>query len=328
MTTFIITGDWHIRIKPDIPESWQESRYRKLFRTIIKHCKEKQAKLILSGDIFDKNKPALLELQLFVELVTRLEENRIETYLIAGNHEVIGQGRTTFDYLQPLFGRLDYVTYCFSDLLVEGSHWIYLEGHPSITDPNYEKPVLNPSKTNILVSHFRPTVNKFIQEEVDVAALIAGFDYVFASDIHMPYEDGNLIYTNHPLNSSFEAVPNCGFIELTLGESVEWKRVPLALPNLIQISTTAEEYTETLDDYHYYRIEVSGSPEELRQIITEQSNVKLQKVPDVVEAYVEQEVQEEKVELALEDGLMEYLQGMQLDEQTISKMMKIFLEVA
>ena len=331
MTNLIITADWHIRIKPDIPEAWQVNRYRNLFQVVINHCKQRNAQLILAGDIFDRNRPSLLEMQLFTELVTDLNAEGITTWLISGNHETIGRGESTFDYFVPLFQTLPCITYntsneIFHPFTDEGCD-LYLVGHPALSRPDYARSELRGKVTNILVSHFRCTVNQFIQEELNVEKFTEWFDHVFAGDIHMPYQDDKLVYTNHPINSSFETTPNCGLLHVTLNNGeVTWKRVLVSLPNLIQISTTAAEFADTLDDYHYYRIEVTGTPEELREISTESGNTKLLKVPDVVETYVESEDAEEVRDTDLETALLDYLRQMDLEDDTIVKMMTIFKE--
>jgi len=329
-TKLVITGDWHIRIKPDIPEAWQINRYHLLFDEVIRICLEHGARLVLSGDILDRNRPSLVELQLVTRFLNRCDVNNLTTYLISGNHESLGLGTSTYDYLSPFLSKLEYVHYNPSNEIfvpLENDVDLYLVGHPAL--PSYEAGDLRTDKTNILVSHFRCTVNQFIQEELDVAKFIEPFDTCYASDIHMPLDlyDGKLKYTNHPLNSCFEAKAECGLLLVEAnGAGLKDTRIKLSLPNLVQVTTTAADYEDTLDDVDYYRIEVKGSPDELRSITTASANTKLLKVPDVVSEYVAETETEEINNVGLEDSLLGYLTEMQVPEETITKMMKIYQE--
>lgn len=330
-TKLIITGDWHIRIKPDIPEEWQVKRYHQLFDEVIGLCLKHKAILILSGDILDRNRPTLQELQMVTRFLHLADAHQIPTYLISGNHESLGLGASTYDYLSAFLAKLKNVHYNSSQQIfvpLANDVDLYMIGHPALAD--YQESDLRKEKTNILVSHFRPTVNQFIQEELDVAEFIAPFDYAYASDIHMPLDlfDGKLKYTNHPLNSSFEAKPDCGLLLVEAnGAGLKDTRIPLSLPNLIQINTTAADYEDTLEGTtDYYRIEVKGSPEELRAITSTSANTKLLKIPEVVSEYVAEAETEEIRTAGLEESLQEYLTDMKLDETTIAKMMAIYRE--
>jgi exonuclease SbcD len=59
--------------------------------------------LILTGDIFEYRRPQAAELSLFAEKIQRLEEHDIYTHIVAGNHDIIiDQRTTTVEILQKL----------------------------------------------------------------------------------------------------------------------------------------------------------------------------------------------------------------------------------
>lgn len=335
----IITGDWHIRVKPGIPEKWQMDRYRDLINRVIDLCHANEACLFLTGDIADKNRPSLLEMQLLIELFTRVADEGIDCWLISGNHEAIGQGESTFDYLTPLFqtinqqdgGQIHYSTdNLMLQLFAYDKLWVTFAGHPALSRAlDYHSPHFGDGFTNILVSHFRPTINQFIQEEVEVERLIAPYHYTFASDIHLPLTlyDGRLIYTNHPLNSSFEMEPDCGclLLECTV-DKLCWQRLPLHLPNLVQLTSTARDFQEPGGSYDYYRVEILGTPEELRRIGCTSENVKLLKVPEVLDSYADQEEAGEIRDTTLEEGLLNYMGEMGMTDRKIEEMMGVYRE--
>lgn len=59
--------------------------------------------LIITGDIFEFRRPKASELGIFAEKIQRLEEHGIQTHIVAGNHDIIADERTTtIDVLQKL----------------------------------------------------------------------------------------------------------------------------------------------------------------------------------------------------------------------------------
>jgi DNA repair exonuclease SbcCD nuclease subunit len=58
---------------------------------------------VITGDIFEYRRPQASELSIFAEKIQRLEENNISTYIVAGNHDlIIDQRTTTVDLFQKL----------------------------------------------------------------------------------------------------------------------------------------------------------------------------------------------------------------------------------
>lgn len=332
----IQVGDIHLRVRPEIPEEWQLQRYRLLFAEIIDLCKKHDAVLFLSGDILDRNRPSLVELQLLIECLICVVDAGIDIWLISGNHEAIGQGMCTYDYLTDVFdninlrgrGRISYSNLSTAVFAEERVQFYFL-GHPALQSGITFEEGKKVHSAHILITHARPTVNQFIREEVDIEKLIEPFDICFASDIHEPLElhDGKLVYTNSPLNSTFEAKPDCGCLLIRANDGkVSWERIPLNLPNLVQITTTADDYREPPKDQHYYRVEVKGASSDLREITTDSPNVKLLKVPEIAETYVESEDAEEIRDTGLEEALIEYMQWLQFAEPKIQDMMEIYRE--
>lgn len=328
MKKYIVTADWHIKIRPDVDVDWQVDRYVQLIDTMVQHCLDHGAVLILAGDILDKNRPSMQELSLFIHLIHRLEDAEIDTYLISGNHESLGRGECVYDYLREYLWSTAFIDYQPKSEMCQcgdTKYTFHFVGHPQIgtllTAPKL------PDEKQILFSHFRATINQFIQEEIDVEKCLEPYELCFAGDIHAPLEfhDGRLIYTSAPVNSCFEAKPDCGYVLLTLDdEELKWERVSLDLPNLIAITCTAEDYKETVDTYHFYQIKVQGTPDELRMITTDKENVKLIKEPIVDHEFVEVAEEQFTSEVSTEKALVAYMEEMGLTTDKISQMMEVF----
>ena len=59
--------------------------------------------LIITGDVFEYRRPRPSELGIFAEKIQRLQEHGIQTHIVAGNHDIIADERTTtMDILQKL----------------------------------------------------------------------------------------------------------------------------------------------------------------------------------------------------------------------------------
>lgn len=323
----IVSGDQHIKVAKDIPLEWQLNRYRELWQSYVNLCQQHKAELILTGDLFHNAKPTLHEIMLALELFALLEANEIYTHIISGNHENMGAAGTTLDYFSTVFKQSSYLQYWPEiGFVEEGGARLYFVGHNRLqewidtSNPEWKG-------TRIIFSHFRPTVNQFIQEEIDVEAFISTADLVIAGDIHLPFQYKHLVYTNNPVNEHFESSPSCGCISLQVEDGkASWSRIAVALPNLIQINTTPMEYELglVLDPKHFYRIEVTGSAEELRRLSNNEPNVKLQKVPEESVSYVETETPEVPIDLSLDDELIIYMQALTFTEQKIKNMMEVF----
>lgn len=329
MKKFIVSGDQHIGLKQGIPKPWQINRYNQLFDSYVSMCKEHEADLILAGDWFEKVEPDPDELEMSLKFFRRLKEEGIETWLIAGNHETISKGVNTFDKLDV--GKDKTIKVHFGkDMILplpEEQTNILFRNHSELDYP-LEVNKVYPEQW-ILISHFRPTINIHIKEEIDVAKLIQPFDLVLAGDIHMPHQEGKLWYTNSPINKIFETNPECGCLLLKVFDgksSVE--RIPMNLPALVQVNTTAEKFNDLkLNDTDYYRVEVTGTPEQLRDVVTVKENVKLLKVPTFQEVLVKLEEVKEAQNVSLEDEYVGYMANLNYKEEDISRLMLVRREV-
>jgi hypothetical protein len=334
---YIFTGDWHQCIKTSIPRQWAVNRYRELHQVILDACREYQADLFLTGDLLDNSRPNLDEWGLIVEFLSKIKRAQIRTYLISGNHSEISNQESVFDYLKPELISDGWVLSGDNDLHIEPNLSFYLRNHNTIKAEGVTDIETKVDRLSILVSHFRCTLGAFIQEEVPVKQVCSKFDLVLAGDIHAEHSVGNLHYTNSPLNCNFESNPCGSFIVLSVDSKTkdyEIQRIKTDLPQLIRKDCTAGEFeslTSALDPRHYYKISVSGSAKELRQIPNSLPFATIEKeaeVDVVFDKSIESEEPEETkaIELSVEDELIEYAAKVGIGEERLVKLAGILRE--
>ena len=328
---FLCSGDWHIWLRKEAPFAWQIDRYMQLFEFLIEACLHNHAELIIAGDLWEKCEPELEEQELAFIFFRMCREAGIEVYLISGNHEQIGPGKDTFQYLdmgKDKTIKLNYQAKPWVHHLPDENCTLHFVNHCSLG--TYSGPTVTGTKLNILISHFRCNYNQFVKEEIDVDHLLEPFDLAICSDIHAPYSVGKLVYTNHPVNKEFQTSVDTGVVLLTLDKgTAKYERIATNLPSLIQIRIRADEEFPALNETDFYRIEVTGTVPELKTISAPQSNVKLVKVPEALQVLVQDSgEQEEIINASLDEELASYLKELGYDENKIDRMMMVYKEAA
>lgn len=329
MRRFICTADIHLWLRKEAPDAWQIHRYMMLFELLIKLCQDHQASLIVAGDLFEKAEPDLEEQQLALLFFRMLREAGIEVFAITGNHETLGPGRDTFQHLDMGYLKTVKAHYGKNRKLYmpEEDCSIHFVNHCDLG--TYQGPGDTTTKLNILVSHFRCNYTQFVKEELDVERLLLPFDLCIAGDIHAPYGLGKLIYTNNPVNKEFQGTVDTGVVLLTVDKGTcMYERIPTHLPALIQVNLRADEDLPELNDTDFYRVEVTGTVPELKQVSVVLPNVKLVKVPEAVEVLVTGEEPEELKVVSHEEELIAYMQELGYSDEKITRMMTVYKEAA
>ena len=83
----IITADWHIRAtrpRCRIDKDWIETQ-RKALNQIVEISKEKNASVMVVGDLFHSNSDTSFEC---IQMIQRMADELGELYILAGNHDL------------------------------------------------------------------------------------------------------------------------------------------------------------------------------------------------------------------------------------------------
>jgi DNA repair exonuclease SbcCD nuclease subunit len=322
-------GDLHLKIHADVPLAWQLDRYRQLFTWVVAQCREQKARLILAGDQFDSTRPKKEEIQLFLELLHRLEVAEIETFLVSGNHETLAEGSSILDYFE--LSRFPNLHYRANMLLPhETGHVLAtLINHDSLSAPRPVDQAHFLDEFTLLVSHFRSDYNKWVKEEIDVAALADGYDLVIAGDIHDSFQFDNVWYTNNPLNKDFEANPHCGCLWVEIdpqAKSYKAWHEKLEFPALRKVACSVKEWPCALPEKDYCQVEVSGAPEALRMLAPAEGLARVVPIPQVGETLSLEGAEASETEVGLCEGLTTYVEELSENPEETTEMMTFFQE--
>jgi len=315
MVKVIATADCHIKMVPGVSKRWQIARYERFISDLVDKCVKSNSILVIAGDLLDSVSAKKEELQLVLKLLHSLYAHNVTTLMVSGNHSTIKTGESFLDYLE--LNRFPNIVYR-NNFEIENVKF-HLVNHDSIH--GYVPDLGN--GLNILISHFRCNFNKFVTEEIDVEKFTGPFDFCIAGDIHAPFEIGNVVYTDKPINKEFDSNPSCGYLEITIDKDVTYKRVPTYYPSLVGKKVKAHEFNNLVfQPEHYYRVEVEGSPAELKSIQPPSNNVILSKVPVVQSAIASVEEVEKITEDAYsDDGLIGYMKSLNYEDDLIANMM-------
>jgi DNA repair exonuclease SbcCD nuclease subunit len=300
---------------PGVPKEWQISRYNLFIDDIIRECVTQNAVLVLAGDLLDSASPLKEELQLFMYFLHELNKASIDTLLVSGNHCSIKRGSSILDYLEVSQFENVYYRKNYHHSNIE----FHLCNHDEIH--NYTPVITKPR--NILISHARCAIPPHITEEIDMEAFTAPYDLCILGDIHMAHSFGNTYYTNNPVNKIFEESVNTGYLVVDIGKDIKVTRVKTEYPALRAVSCTVEELPALrFNKTDFYKVEVTGTPEELRALKEPAPYIKLCKIPLLPDVLPSEELYEEPEVENLADDLVGYMKHLKYTDAQISELLE------
>ena len=291
----VCLGDLHISLRSN-----ELFEGRRLNALALELNSRSESTLILLGDVFDRNKPSLQEIQLFYQFVSSLQFTEI--FIISGNHDP-----TVFQYLpQTNFKYLQDPTIIDDCVFVGYNNLERFMNDGVFTD-----------KSKILFTHARCTIAPYIKEEVDFKLLSEKYDMVVLGDIHHPCAvQDNVYYTYEPTNNSFVKYKKktTGYLVI----DTELQQVTRVFPELPHKDILKVTTVEGLDDIiselsrdNLYKITVEAPLADRVKLTDYWHNVIWDFIPQI-----DMEQQEEEVELkqlvnrkvSIEDTLLQHTQ--------------------
>jgi len=165
---------------------------------------------VLTGDIFEHQRPQALELGIFSEKISRLSDLKIHTYIVVGNHDiVIDQRSTTIDVLKHL--RLPFIhiypdidAVCCEDTFGDIINFIFL--------PFRTKQSLGCASNNMAVQRLSDILQYEISGIANNGLKVLAGHFMLQETIL-----GNAVMDNHPGEIVLPLDMFCGFDAVVMG---------------------------------------------------------------------------------------------------------------
>ncbi|AUG85055.1 putative recombination endonuclease subunit D12 [Vibrio phage Ceto] len=265
MARLLFSADWHIKLgQKHVPVLWQINRFHLLVDKLNERFKASECDIhVIGGDIFDRFDPTPEEIELYFDLVARLEH---KTLIYTGNHEMKSKTKSVLDNLA------DETTRC--NPLVEVVTGVYRSPEFDIVDyKELHKNKWAEQCSRLCLTHVRGEIPPHVTPEIDLAKFDS-YDLVLAGDLHsyqntQTTENGTtILYPGSPLTTSFHrertTKTNGCIVINTETLNYTWhdlKQLPQLIRKTIQVG---EEMVK--DEYDRVIYEVEGDISELKSI--------------------------------------------------------------
>ena len=256
-TSVAVLADVHVNLSKDV--EFETNRFTNLIKTI---ADRRYNLVIIAGDLFDKARPSLEEIKLVTEQLTYLV-NFSSVIILAGNHEAVTKGTTTFDYVT-----LPGVTVVKNDILAIRGKTLRLVDWQEV-----KKLDVLTTKTDVLVSHFRSNLGHFIKEELNTKFISTLAKQVILGDIHQVYNPlPNVSYCSSPYSTKYVNPTDTkyGYLSLDISnEGISTSRVTLNLPSKYKLEygiNNLDKLNHLISAGHLLKIEVTGTLVQLNSL--------------------------------------------------------------
>ena len=211
---------------PEDVSNERKREVRSTFLRMVDFAKEKGVKVImLSGDVFDKDKPYKKDLDFFYDLVKVNPD--IDFLYLRGNHDQEGEERT-FPNLKTFSNT--WQSYAYGDVVISG---IELATENSVS--MYSTLLLNEKQKNIVMLHGQ------VGGEINLTKLRdKNIDYLALGHIHQ-YSDGALdnrgryAYSGCLEGRGFDETGMKGFVLLEVEDKLSYTFIPFSLRSIEKV---------------------------------------------------------------------------------------------
>lgn len=231
---FIHCADVHLGSKiesklKDISKE-RKTELRGSFKQMIEYAKENDIHIIvLAGDIFDKENPAIKDKEFFYDAVK--SNTDIDFLYLRGNHDLLENTDDDIPNLK-LFSS-DWTSYSYDTVVFSG-----IEMNSKNATSLYSSLKLNENNKNIVILHGE--IGDPGKDKVSVKKLKnKGIDYLALGHIHAFAEgkiDDRGIYVNPGclLGRGFDELGDKGFVEVDVEDRITYKYIPNTYKKIVE----------------------------------------------------------------------------------------------
>ena len=216
------------------------------FSRMVSYAKENGVEaIILAGDVFDKDKPAIKDKEFFYKTIKNNPE--IDFLYLKGNHDIEGSYEDTSIPNLKTFTSNNITTYSYGNIDISGIEMIN-ENYRSF----YSKISLNKDRINIFVLHGDDS-NTFGLNKIRIDSLInKGIDYLALGHCHSYKEDkidgrGRYAFSGCLEGRGFDECGEKGFILLDIDKEVKSTFIPFARRTIHEINVDLSGSSDLVD---------------------------------------------------------------------------------
>ena len=247
----IHAADIHLgsKIESKFPKEITSVRRKEIldtFSRMVSYAKEHDVKvIILAGDVFDKDKPAMKDRDFFYKTVKNNPE--IDFLYLKGNHDIEGSYEETNIPNLKTFNSNEIKTYSYGNIDISGIEMVS-ENYKSL----YSKIILNKERINIFVLHGDDS-NTFGVNKIRIDSLAnKGIDYLALGHYHSYKEDkiderGRYAFSGCLEGRGFDECGEKGFILLDIDKVVKSEFIPFAKRVIHEIDVDVTGSNDVVD---------------------------------------------------------------------------------
>ena len=220
-------ADIHLgsRLVSKFPKEISDERKTSLrtsYRRMVDYAKDNDVKvIILSGDVFDSDKPAIKDKKYFYSIIKNYPD--IDFLYLNGNHDKESSYTAAGFSNLKTFNKNDFVSYEYGDVVISG-----IEMDENNCDAFYSKLNLDSSRINIVMLHGSDSACRG-KDLVKISDLRGkGIDYLALGHIHsykhgMIDERGQWVFPGCLEPRGFDECGEKGFVLLDITDHIEHK---------------------------------------------------------------------------------------------------------
>jgi len=276
-----IIGDLHLKEKLGYSEFFPDGRVEeknKILDEIVNDLSDCESIVMMGDQLNARNNPSSV-LKELVALMERFQNKHI--YVIAGNHEKFGDGKSAIDFLKEIKNKnWTIVTDTCENVVIDGMNCVlcpyFSKAELGVKDDEEGKKllmeILNKKTGKILFCH--QTISSFITSSncltdsfneiiLSKKELEKKFDKIFAGHIHKPQNDGNTVLCGSIFNNE---IGEDGKFIFTVDKDLTVNKIKLPGVSIIKVENPTLASLEKIDKNSLVKLFFDKKSEEIDAI--------------------------------------------------------------
>ena len=270
MLKLIHCADVHLgsKMEAKLPRAKADERrgeVRNTFHRMVEFAKREGVRaILLSGDVFDSDRPFKRDKEFFYSVVKGNPD--IDFLYLRGNHD----GEES--YVEDGLENLKTFSEEWSGYAYDGTYVCGLELSPQNAQSLYSTLKLDANKKNIVMLHGQTSASMGMDKIKLTSLAEKNIDYLALGHIHSYAENklddrGRYAYSGCLEGRGFDECGEKGFVLLEVGESIESRFIPFATRTVHEVFVDVSDATGSYPAYQTIKAQVQINPRDVYRII-------------------------------------------------------------